>query len=405
MQIDSLPDYQYWNENLIGNDFGTTRKNRYVTFDVDQGGLNNIRLVFEYVAVIAAITRRTLVLPPATPWYLINNTAGGPYKGVTNMADVFEVDALKKALPVITTNEFIARASDHLDIPGQFRQVDFSLEQNKELRESWSSWLLADSESPDWRPFATLICFPDIKAAQRGPDLSDDYVDRRQLVEFSHRMMAAPVLHFPSNKTQRSLGPVATMLASEDATLPRLGRRLLKHHLRYRNEIFEYADRAVKALMPGRFNAMHVRRNDFQYKQTRLSAQEIHNNVKSLLDPTLPLYLATDDQSGELARELQKLFGFPQVFQLADTLKQLSGDVPYAWEGTLEKIICAYADRFVGTDLSTFSAYIHRLRGYMQKEDQNCYYHGVNYEDPQSQPPPVTGTVYLRENPILWLDC
>ena len=68
-----LPALTYWNPQLLQGQFEGLNRHRYVSFDIDQGGLNNIRLVFEYVAVIAAITGRTLVLPPPQPWYLINN--------------------------------------------------------------------------------------------------------------------------------------------------------------------------------------------------------------------------------------------------------------------------------------------------------------------------------------------
>ena len=68
-----LPELSYWNSKSLEPPlFSPLHRNRYITFDVDLGGLSNIRLVFEYVAIIAAITGRTLVLPPPQPWYLIN---------------------------------------------------------------------------------------------------------------------------------------------------------------------------------------------------------------------------------------------------------------------------------------------------------------------------------------------
>jgi len=43
----------------------TPSRGRYVVFDMDHGGLTNVRLGLQYAAEIACHTGRTLVLPPA----------------------------------------------------------------------------------------------------------------------------------------------------------------------------------------------------------------------------------------------------------------------------------------------------------------------------------------------------
>ena len=49
-----------------------SQEKKYLTFEVDTGGFNNIRMAFEAVVIYAVITGRVLVFPPATGWYLIN---------------------------------------------------------------------------------------------------------------------------------------------------------------------------------------------------------------------------------------------------------------------------------------------------------------------------------------------
>ena len=49
----------------------TQAAERFLLFDLDVGGLNNIRIGWEMAALVAKNTNRTLVLPPAERFYLI----------------------------------------------------------------------------------------------------------------------------------------------------------------------------------------------------------------------------------------------------------------------------------------------------------------------------------------------
>lgn len=405
--------FQYWDEAALVNQLPTPKAHRYITFDVDQGGLNNIRLVFEYVVVLAAITGRTLVLPPRSSWYLINH---GPMPeqhkgGMTHLSDIYDIDALAQAIPVIDTPDFIQLASQHLSIPKELQNRADTVPLATEFATQWSVWLYEHAELPGWNPYNTVIAYPTVEQARSGPHFSDAYLDFRTPVEFTPRMNAAPVLHFPSNDSHRSLGPVATMLASVDETLPILGRRLLKHHLRYRREIFELAETMLVGLglhdKSVEYDAMQIRRNDFQYEQTQLGVGVISQNIGPLFDRNLPIYIATDENREEIFSELAKHLNAPKIMSWRDVSNVVDEAIPYAWIGPLEQLICTSARRFAGTDLSTFSSYIHRLRGYLPAPDANVYFHSESY----SQAPVITdvsayrGRDYLRDHPLFWQSC
>jgi len=77
----NVDELVYWNEpqgerdNNFKSPFAkpsSSGQRKYITFEPDRGGWNNIRMNLENIFVFAAATGRTLVLPPAAPLYLMN---------------------------------------------------------------------------------------------------------------------------------------------------------------------------------------------------------------------------------------------------------------------------------------------------------------------------------------------
>ena len=98
---------------------------KYVTFEDDTGGWNNIRMAFESFVAIAKITGRTLVLPPSCRFYLLDY---GPIKLFkrassftwSNYGMFYDLDALRRGgVDVITTVEFLDREAHALGMPSK----------------------------------------------------------------------------------------------------------------------------------------------------------------------------------------------------------------------------------------------------------------------------------------------
>jgi len=83
-----------------------SRKPKYITFEPDRGGWNNIRMNLEFIFIFAAATGRTLVLPPAAPLYLMNKDKEEKHKG---FGDFFPLHTKEfdKRVTVITMEEFL----------------------------------------------------------------------------------------------------------------------------------------------------------------------------------------------------------------------------------------------------------------------------------------------------------
>jgi len=83
----------YWNKwtgstpRYVSPFAGGGGEKKYVTFEPDEGGFNNIRMGMEIMFVFAVITGRTLVLPDEYPMYLLGEageTAKRTMQQVTN---------------------------------------------------------------------------------------------------------------------------------------------------------------------------------------------------------------------------------------------------------------------------------------------------------------------------------
>ncbi len=392
-----------------------SRAGYYLTFDVDPGGLNNIRMAFEYVAALAAVTGRTLVLPPSQPWYLlhsgpIHTGAGG---GRCSFRDIFDIDALSEVVATTTTDEFIRAERDRLDIPrslanpdGQTARVAAPMPV-QDLRR-WGKWLFENAHVIPWSPYDSLICVPGIEGVMRADVLTDSFVDHRELVEFTPAMNEAPVIHFPTSQPYRQLGQVAAMLACSDPELSTNMRRLLKHNIRYVPRVFEVAAKLAATLPKDGYSTLHVRRNDFQYSGSRAGPSDILDNIRGLLKDGEPLYVATDEADESFFDVFRR---DRPVYRWVDFLSPRCGEIlkreaiPDELVGPVEQVICATGRVFVGTELSTFSSYITRLRGYMASPDRNAYFHTTRYDQPNTARAPCSpprGRDYLHESAVLW---
>ena len=114
---------------------------------------------------------------------------------------------------------------------------------------------------------------------------------------------------------------------------------------------------------------MHIRRGDFQYKDTRLDCATIWDNTKHLFNRNISMiiYIATDEKNltffDPILRSgfiIKFLYNYEISAKLTENHLMNMNHV-----GMIEQVICANAHTFVGTPYSTFTAYITRLRGIM----------------------------------------
>jgi hypothetical protein len=319
---------------------------KFLAFQPDLGGWNNILMQFEIMAVMAWITGRTLVLPPATRLYLLGDE---PHL----LEDFLDLDALRRHLPVLTAKEFVVASKNGGDLATDGAYHDF---------------MKRHGFMPPWNGLENILLFPS-EALQMRPELqarlAGPLQTHRQPVTFSKEAEHCEILYFPMILEHRMFGVAECFFMFGNEKLERSARRLLRDAIRYRPEIIKLAEAAINSLvLAGKtYSAMHVRRGDFQYEKTQIEAEQIVENTQAWLRPRQPLYVATDEKDAAFLGVLRERY---KVITFHDLPREIVANVPHHWCGIVETLICAAAPGlFIGTRLSTFSARIAILRGHL----------------------------------------
>jgi len=316
-----------------------------------------------------------------------------------------------------------------------------------------NNWLRQVIQTPEWKPDSCLATFPAstskggierLKKVQaeirrkgsRIPQFMDEptavnakVIDRlteisagrRQMCIYDEEMQNAPVLHFMChNKIQvRLLVHFYAFLFFEDWRQQLWAHRFVRDHLRYIDELQCATARIVKALRKkaeengdpeGLFDTFHIRRGDFQYKDTRVNATVLYDNSKDLISENTTLYISTDEKE----KDYFDIFKEHYNVYFLDDFKELLPGTNTNYYGMIDQLIASKGRTFVGTFYSTFTGYINRLRGYHASKRklegheigaiQSYYFLPEVKKHVMRKYAPVRLPLWSREFPSAWRD-
>ena len=278
------------------------------------GGFNNIRMSLELAVCIAYLTNKTLVLPPKYNMYLLQDQTG--------MEDFFDVQDL--GVKTMSLEQFAV-----------IKGIEPKYEEVAKISTTWN-------EPPE-----KIINFAKIEP-------NDAFRKGRTPVNFN-RVNSECI--FLDNTL---LGAwYQTIHSSKDEEL----KKLVARHVHYKSELFDLGFEAVNWLGDRNYYALHVRRNDFQYKHLFITGEELLENLKGQIPQSARLYIATDCQDKEYFKPLAEYY---RIFFYEDVVAGSGLKCPhYNFIPIIEQLICTRAVAFIGNDYSTLSSYVYRMRGYM----------------------------------------
>jgi len=330
----TLERMQWW----VAAEDAQPTTDRYLVFTPDIGGPNNIRIGWEMTAVVAKRTGRTLVLPPASPMYLLDFGPRTNWHGddvtrtATKIEELINLEQLRSMLPVLTAKEFTQKTG--------------------------KPWKQAKREATQVKD--EEICKLDVYEGVNSTFLYMPGDGRRE--------------GFSCGEWWKLGGPKPQLGDISDAEWA-----LLTHGFAWHPDAFTIASHAVGHTGIFEYNSLHARYNDFQYDYARQDAKQIFDTWGTYLTGhNSTLYIASDepDQFSNLNGAWNVVF-FRQLF--GENTDSDNGTAPLAhvrqqydplrWFkmlGPVEELICTYAKVFVGTKQSSFSGHINRMRLHAQ---------------------------------------
>eukprot|EP00538_Stauroneis_constricta_P012709 CAMPEP_0119555404 /NCGR_PEP_ID=MMETSP1352-20130426/7633_1 /TAXON_ID=265584 /ORGANISM="Stauroneis constricta, Strain CCMP1120" /LENGTH=1158 /DNA_ID=CAMNT_0007602161 /DNA_START=358 /DNA_END=3834 /DNA_ORIENTATION=+ len=433
INVDSLA---YWNDPQGERDqhfappFKESGDEKYITFTVDRGGWNNVRMSMEIIFVIAAATGRTLVLPPKEPLYRLHADLEHIHRG---FADFFPLHTaeFQKRVKVISMEEFVKQEGGPdgiAPIPDAMREnVMHSVKHCDKRKASYSSCMnLADylntvGHVPDAR--AKDYCFIFDEDVAKGSAITpeneakvSDFCGARKRSFWGPELQKHPLIHFRAgDKEWRLLAHYYGFIHFTNPMIGNFYKRFVRDFLHYNDQIYCAAGKIVKALQAegakrgfltddegaGGYSAMHIRRGDFQYKKMKFPADQWYNNTKELWKPNEILFIATDERNKTFFNAIAEhhdIRFLDDYFKLAGL-----GDLDPNYFGMIDTIISSRARAFAGTWLSTFTGYINRMRGHHGMTMMDSWYGFLPKKTKTHEWPDINHFAFSFEWPDGWI--
>ena len=238
-------DYYYWYKYDFNNLFKLYDGTKgYLAFKPFPGGFNNIRMSLELAAVFAYIKNRTLVLPPAYHMYLL--------KGDTDFSDFFDLNDIG-----IETIEFEAFCK----MEGIEKSWD-ALEQEYtavKVKAGINRYGYADTGDVTLN-FEKIMPPESFTKSKRLVHWNDIVDDTKRVLFFKEDLLGNFYQVAYSSRMQQIKQYVA-------------------RHIHYKAEIFDFAWDFINDLGDRDYYAIHIRRNEFQYKHVRIPCEDIARHI------------------------------------------------------------------------------------------------------------------------------
>ena len=177
--------------------------------------------------------------------------------------------------------------------------------------------------------------------------LEDTLAGRKELCVYNEDDQKEQIVHFQMNHKEhlRLLVHFYAFLFFEDWREDLWMKRFVRDHLHYKDEIQCAAGRIVEKVRQHvskrtngkttEFDTFHIRRGDFQFKESRIGIEEIMANTKEQLTPGSTIFIATDEHHKEFFDPMREVY---DLLFMDDFKNELEGVNSKYWTCIVLKI-------------------------------------------------------------------
>lgn len=386
---------------------------KFLTFEPDQGGWNNVRMSMENIFLLAAATGRTLVMPPQAPFYLL----GMGKEGARSFGDFFPLDKIRERISIMTMKEFFQTQGTTLlgltdaQVQELLPVADMCVYQaNSDLHCDRINHVLREKGIiPEIEASKQCLVFDeDVYKSDNVKKVSLDdkfrverFCGTRKQIYYTSELHDPPLLHFlTSDLEHRLLMHFYAFMYFTNPITDNYYKRFVRDFLHYKDEIFCAAGKIIKALGDS-YSSLHVRRGEFQYKVVKIPAEEWYNNTKEIWKPKEVLYIATDERNKTWFDPIAK----HHPVKFLDDYWDLAGlgKLDSSYLGMIDTLVASRGRAFAGTWFSTFTGYINRMRGYHGLSMQDSWYSFLDRKTTVQKWEYPHGNYHAREWHIGWV--
>lgn len=391
------------------------RGERFMSFNLFSG-FNNARMSFESIVVLAHAMGRTLVLPPRNDHedYLRVEFYNAGKEADISFDDIIDFDILKSQKHVYTIS-----TPDFLQQEGLSGKLQGVRPNNTELRgKDLAQYYIQAATTPtkDW--FMKFLAFPETAADYTFLNQTHPYLHKRIImfygesergrahVYYNDTYQKARLLFMYEEQTSayRVFQHHYSIAFFVDPTVASFYKRFVRDFIRYKDIIHCTAASIIEALRKqskerdpygdGSFYTLHIRRRDIWRDFVDRGTPSIYKNMilqngQPLIPDGATVFIATDDPQGTCDGCFYPKFvkdpSWKAFYDARWNLKFI-GDfiengllkgVNSHYYAFIEQIVCSRGKKFAGNYGSSYTGYIHRLRGYHGLGEETYYHSGA----------------------------